>query len=268
MRKKILTVLVVGLFSSQILAGCGNNSDPVLTDEGVVNVPTDTPTATETPEATVEPTETPTPELTEEPTPEPPKDWFEAHGIEITPQGDFTYTTMAANNNHVDVGTFEVLGNVVITESTDGVEEGYKEVKMLETDDLSAVYDIADSSGYKSWRSAFDRYTGISFEFDSTATYTDRGQSSNKAGFVTIFNGDTSYDVSISFEIVNEYPIATHIITVTCPVDYDGVVFQIGYSDSELFEANQEIDYAARLYTIDELLFYGDGYYYFSYSNE
>ena len=275
-RKKIVTVLFAAVFASQMLAGCGNNAQPTMADSGVVTMQSDTPAETEAPEASVEPTaeptasptEAPTPEPTAEPTPEPPKDWLEAQGIEITPQGDFTYTTIVRDANKVDLDTFEVLANVVITESTDGVEDGYKEVTIVLTQDMGAATDVTGASSYQYWSSAFDRYTGISFEFDSTSTHLAVGQSSSEEGFVTIVNGDTSYDVSISFESVNEFPIVTRIMTVTCPVDYDGVVFQVGYNDSKLSEANQAIDYTARLYTIDELPYYGDGYYYFSYSNE
>ena len=254
MRKKLLTVLITGLFTSQVLAGCGSSTEPDPEEGGVVNVPTDAPDTAETPEDAVLPTATPT----EEPVPEPPVDWLQEHDIEITPQGDFTYVT---TNHNAEI--FEAVSSAVITETTEGVEEGYKQVI------CTFVNDFANSdAGYRFWSSAFDRYTGTSFEFDSETTYTDFGQSSNKAGFVTIVNGDVSYDVSITFETVNEDPQITKTITVTCPVDYDGVVFQIGYSDEALAEANGAIDYTARLYTIDELPAYGDGYYYFSYSNE
>lgn len=178
---------------------------------------------------------------------------------------------MAYNpSNNEDVGTFEVSGNVVITESTDGVEEGYKEVKMVSIEDVNAntSYRVEGRVGYRNWHSAFDRYTGTSFEFDPISPPLYPGQSENKEGFATIVNGDTSYNVSISFGSVNEGPIITSTVTVTCPVNYDGVVFQIGYFDQASVDTFGAIDFAERLYTIDELPNFGDENYYFSYSNE
>ena len=199
---------------------------------------------------------------------EPSKDWFDRQGLVITPQGDFTYLTGAQNINSEDVGTFEVKANAVITETTEGAEPGYKKVSIVCTNDISGYGNVPEATGYYVWRTAFDRYTGIAFEFDSSVSYTDFGQSIQKEGFVTIVNGDDSYDVSIAFEWINNNPIMTGIATVTCPVDYDGVVFQVGYSDASLVNANSQIDYRARLYTLDELPFYGDNYYYFSYTNQ
>lgn len=199
---------------------------------------------------------------------EPAGDWFDRQGLVITPQGDFTYLTGAQNISGEDVGSFEVKANAVITETTDGVEPGYKKVSIVCANDIGGYVNVPNATGYYVWRTAFDRYTGIAFEFDSSVSYTDFGQSTQKEGFVTIVNGDDSYDVSIAFEWVNNDPVMTGIATVTCPVDYDGVVFQVGYSDAKLVDANSRIDYRARLYTLDELPFYGDNYYYFSCANQ
>lgn len=266
-----------------MLSGCSSDTKATLADD-TVTIEEEQP-AEEVAEESIEETaeeveEEPVEETAEEPEEEPAKDWFEEHELVITPQGDFTFTTMAyvfdSNDNKEVVGTFEVIADAEITETTDGVEDGYKEVTMVWNCDMSGCEDVGRNAGYGveygtgywSWSSAFDRYTGTSFEFDSSTTYTNVGETSQKEGFVTIVNGDESYDVSISFETVNNAPDITRTITVTCPVDYDGVVFQIGYNDQELHAANQEIDYTARLYTIDELPYYGDGYYYFSYSDE
>lgn len=265
-----------------ILSGCSSDTKATLADD-TVTIEEEQPaeevtdeSVEESVEETAEETEEePVEETAEEPEEEPAKDWFEEHELVITPQGDFTFTTMAygldSNDNKEDVGTYEVIADAVIMETTDGVEDGYKEVTMVCNRDGSGCEDVYRNAGYDyggfwSWSSAFDRYTGTSFEFDSSITYTSAGETSQKEGFVTIVNGDESYDVSISFETVNNWPDITRTITVTCPVDYDGVVFQIGYNDQE--KIAEEIDFTARLYTIDELPHYGDGYYYFSYSDE
>ena len=57
--------------------------------------------------------------------------------------------------------------------------------------------------------------------------------------------------------------------TVTCPEDYDGTVFQLGYSDMQINQANSEIDYS-QPYMIDQLPGYGTNghdFYYFSASD-
>ena len=268
MKRKILSILLASTLVCGLLIGCGNNAEPVMGDDGVVTLQTEEPSVAETPTPTEaptpEPTEEPTPEPTEEPEPEMAMDWFAENGLTITPQGDFTYTTIYRDGSGVELGTFDVMSHAVITETMEGVEEGYKKVIFTLTDDISAN----SGNGYRYWYSALDRYTGTSFEFDSTTVTASVGQTAHEAGFVTIVNGDVSYDVSIAFETTNSAPIFTNIITVTCPADYDGVVFQVGYWDSELANAYNAIDFKARLYTVDELPAWGDGYYYFSYSNE
>lgn len=190
--------------------------------------------------------------------------WFESQGLTITPQGEFTYTTMSVDLDDNDSETFDVLTKVVITETTDGVEDGYKKVTAVFTEDVSA----SPEASYWNYISAFDRYTGTSFEFDTETAYTESEDTIAKEDFVTISNGDKSYDVSIKFEGVNFFPDMEETVTVICPVDYDGTVFQIGYCDSKQIEEQDKIDLSERLYTIDEFPYYGEGYYYFSYNNK
>lgn len=190
--------------------------------------------------------------------------WFESQGLTITPQGEFTYTTMSVDLDDNDAETFDVLTQVVITETTDGVEDGYKKVTAVFTEDVSA----SPEASYWNYISAFDRYTGTSFEFDTETTYTESEDTVAKEDFVTISNGDKRYNVSIKFEGVNFFPDMEETVTVICPIDYDGTVFQIGYCDSKKIEEQDKIDLTARLYTIDEFPYYGEGYYYFSYSDK
>lgn len=251
MKKKILT-LVLAVTTAAMLAGCRNT---VKKDDSGEVVIEETDAAGD---ATADKTDIP------EEAPEP-ADWLEAHGITVTPQGDCTVQLYGYQDDESNPsGDFPAKVNAVISETTEGADEGFKKVNMRFT------IDVSDNTGNGDfyWNSAFDRYTGTSFEFDSSMTQTNPGDHVTKEGFVTIQNGDTSYDVSITFDSENQYPILYKTITVTCPVDYDGTVFQIGYSSPELTEQNQQIDYAARLYTIDELPFYGDGYLYFTNSNE
>lgn len=190
--------------------------------------------------------------------------WLESHGLVITPQGDFTYQTMGVDADDNDTELFEVPSQVKITESTEGVEDGYKQVTAVFTEDMINNID----GGYWNYISAFDRYTGISFEFDTETTYTDFGETAQKDGFVTIGSGKDTYSVAVSQNTVNDYPFIEESVTVTCPESYDGTVFQIGRCDAAQIEKFMEMDMTARLYTIDELPFYGEGYYYFAYGDK
>lgn len=277
MKKNLLKILSCFCMATVIMGGCGSDTKATLAD-GTVAIEEDQTTeesiekSTEdvaeepTKESVEEPTEEPIEESAEESVEEPAKDWFAEHGLVITPQGDFTFTTMAYDDSKNDAATIEVITDAVITETTDGVEDGYKEVTMVWNMDLSATNGLG-LRGCRLWTSALDRYTGIVFTFDSSTTTIEMNEG-HKEGFVTIVNGDESYDVSVSYENAANYPYITSTATVICPTDYDGVVFQIGYNDLELKEVNQTIDYTARLYTLDELPYFGERYYYFSYSNK
>lgn len=252
--KKKFTLLVCSLVIAMTLAGCGGTSDTHMQKtEGKKTE------ATEPAEEEIQQTE----EAVESKI-EKKISWFDSHGLTITPQGEFTYTTMSVDFDDNDTGTFDVLTKVVITETTDGVEDGYKKVTAVFTEDVS---DSPEDS-YWNYISAFDRYTGISFEFDTETAYTEAEETVAKEDFVTISNGEKSYNVSIKFEGVNAFPDMEETVTVICPIDYDGTVFQIGYCDSKQIEEQEKIDLTARLYTIDEFPYYGEGYYYFSYNNE
>lgn len=191
--------------------------------------------------------------------------WSEKQGIVVTPQGDCQVEMGGYDTASSEItGDFMADVHVAVSETTEGVADGYKKV--------SAVFAIdagnCTGDGILFWCSAFDRYTGTSFEFDSAVNEQLDGEHTAQDGFVTIQNGDESYDVSVEFMTEGE---GTHIIktvAVTCPADYEGVMFQIGKDSLEQMTANIEIDYAARLYTIDELPYYGDGYLYFTVSDD
>lgn len=275
MKKKFLTLIVTAAVSVCVLAGCGSSAERVDGDNVAIVEADDAAdmenvgevsNETEDTSLETEPEKTETLEEVKESEPEP-TDWLEANGIIISSQGDFQ-----CNLYGFDYDTSEATGdfwadvNVVISETTDGVDDGFKKVSAVFTQDMSNN----TGNGYDKWISAFDRYTGTSFEFDSSmgTLFTQKGQQTADEGFATIQNGDEYYDVSLAFKVDNQYPIIYDTLTVTCPVDYDGTVFQIGYSSPELAEKDSQIDYSARLYTIDELPHYGDGYLYFTMSND
>lgn len=284
MKRKILTFVLVLSMTGMALSGCGNTAVKTESDKVVIESTADekeqeseveesretvdageAETAGET-GAEEETTGAEETAETQEPEPEP-ADWLEEHGIAITPQGDCQVTFLGYTKDgdeKIPAGDFVADVNVSISETTEGVEEGFKKVSVLFARDASNN----PGTGSWSWTSAFDRYTGTSFEFDNTVTYTSAGDHKAREGFVTIQNGDVYYDVSVAFETDNQAPITYLTITVTCPIDYDGAVFQIGYSSPELIEQNNQIDYSARLYTIDELPYHGDGYLYFTMTDD
>ena len=165
-----------------------------------------------------------------------------------------------------DLGEQEIGGSIRIFEDDFAGKDGYKVVPALISYDMSS---LEEGQKLATWQSAFDRYTGTSFEFDSTQI------SEGEIMFGNVefeYNGET-YDISMKywFDFDEENNTKNIEIDVICPEDYNGTVFQIGYSDLEINAANTDIDYSARLYTIDELPGFntnGHDYYYFSASND
>lgn len=191
--------------------------------------------------------------------------WSAKQGITVTPQGD-----CEVEMGGYDAASGEITGdfianvNVAVSESTADVADGYKKVSAVFTIDASNC----SGDGILFWCSAFDRYTGTSFEFDSAVNQQLEGEHTAQDGFVTIQNGDEAYDVSVEFMTEGEGTLITKTVVVTCPVDYDGVMFQLGKDSLEQMTKNAEIDYTARLYTIDELPYFGGDYQYFTMSDD
>ncbi|MCR5107412.1 MAG: hypothetical protein K6B28_04540 [Lachnospiraceae bacterium] len=183
-----------------------------------------------------------------------------ANNLKITPQGEFSFTTMNSTTEE-DLEEVTLPTTVSITENTDGVIDGYKEVILEGFFDLS---DAVNDEGAKPffWYTALDRYSGIYFEF-SEDTETDEN------GLVKIESSIPGKDlyVNTEFEKSYEYPIMYGKITVTCPEWYDGTIFQIGYNSRELSRKTSDIVTEARPYRIDETPYTdaeGHDYYYFS----
>ena len=257
--------LMLAIFALSFCAvtACGNKAEKT-TEETVKVEKVEESVVVET--LTPEPVaEEPTPEATPEPTPESETStWFEEHELSITPQGDFTYQTMAHDANNQDTREIDIASNISIKETTEGAEEGYKKVIATFHEDVSVVN--RQKEGFLAWHSAFDRYTGIAFEVASDAII-DKGL--HKGSIPIEYDGNL-YDVSISYDFNSNDTSSDLIITVTCPVDYDGTIFQAGYTNQEMDKKNGEMDLSA-LHTLDEFPqtpSNGHTYYYFSYSNE
>lgn len=193
------------------------------------------------------------------------EDFFEDQGLVITPQGEISFAT-TVHNGDGDTLDFEEHADVAVSEEPVADREGFKTVSAVFECDISQV-----PEGYlpSSWQLAFDRYTGTSFEFYDPADADSEG--AQPSAFTFDCNGK-SVEIQMAYDMErnSEEGTITIIIDVTCPEWYDGTVFQIGYSDNSINEADQNWPYSERLYTIDELPGFdsnGHDYYYFSYKN-
>ncbi|MBP5654070.1 MAG: hypothetical protein J6X33_01000 [Clostridiales bacterium] len=193
--------------------------------------------------------------------PEPDSDWLSLHAIRITSAGEVNYETCETNEEG-DEKVIRIPATVQVTASGSDNEEGIKEVAAEYKCDLSVL-----DEGYRinQWMSAFDRYTGTSFEFENKTATADEVYS---GGTVFEARGET---IKVNMEYAVNYDKEGKTLTVTikvrCPSDYDGTVFQLGYADNAITEANNELDHESRLYTIDELPGFdtnGHEYLYFS----
>lgn len=193
------------------------------------------------------------------------EDWSAKQGITVTPQGDCQVEMGGYDATSGEItGDFIANVNVAVSESTADVTDGYKKVSAVFTIDASNC----SGDGILFWCSAFDRYTGTSFEFDSAVNQQLDGEHTSQDGFVTIRNGDETYDVSVEFMTEGEGTLIKKTVVVTCPADYEGAMFQIGKDSLEQMTQNAEIDYAARLYTIDELPYFSGKYHYFTMTDD
>lgn len=248
--------LFAAVLALALLAGC--SSAP----------PEDAGTGSSLPAAASEPAASslpasPEPAAASEPAEEPePADWLSGSGIQITPQGSYTLPFQGVESVGDAEGTdFDADFTVSITETREGVGPNEKMVTCLFTFDFSNN----PLSVVNYWSSAFDRYTGISFEFSSGVTYTGRGETNTNTGYAQISLDDGSYaDVSINFSTYSDYPIVEKTISVICPADYNGTVFQIGYDCAALTEAATGVMAEETLHRVDELPYIGDGYMYFT----
>ena len=135
-------------------------------------------------------------------------------------------------------------------------DENYFETRVKEQDEQEkerkakeAVATASDGSYPMMWLSAFDRKSGTSFE-------------SADGKHITIENEDGSFDISCEFKSSLVYPRLIRQCTVTCPKDYDGTVFQLGYASMALRDENEKLDYSSQLYKVDELPYFDNGHTY------
>lgn len=187
--------------------------------------------------------------------------FMDKHDLQLSKQGEFSFMT-GQHDGEADQGEFQVHSNIVISEAPSETKAEYKEVTATIISDVSGSGDLK----YSLWHSAFDMYTGTSFEFTGESPV-DGAENLGNVSFD--YNGRT-YDVTMLYEVEfdEEKQELAVTIKVTCPADYNGTVFQVGYSDLAITDMNHNVDYASRLHTLDELPGFntnGHEYFYFSY---
>ncbi len=173
--------------------------------------------------------------------------WFMDHGLKFTSTGKGYVYDASLIKDKVDVKDINVAAGGEIMEDTDDCEDGYKHVTGLFIVDYSDETD--DGSYPMMWLSAFDRKSGTSFE-------------SADGKHITIENEGGSFDISCEFKSSLVYPRLIRQCTVTCPKDYDGTVFQLGYASMALRDENEKLDYSSQLYKVDELPYFDNGHTY------
>lgn len=258
MKKLFAAVLALAL-----LTGC--SSKPPMENGGAVSSAPTAPSAVSSApsaESTASSAESTAPSAELSAPSEPAADWLSSSGLQVTPQGSHTIPLQSVESLGDAQGVdFDANFTVSITETREGVGPNEKMVTCLFTFDFSNN----PLSIVNHWTSAFDRYSGTSFEFSSGVTATGRGETNTRSGYAQIPLDDGSYaDVSIEFTTNSDYPIVEKTISVICPADYDGTVFQIGYDCAEKAEATAGVMAEEKLHRVDEMPYVGDGYMYFS----
>ncbi len=170
--------------------------------------------------------------------------WFASSGIEESVSENFEMWTMMADpKTKKEVREVCIPVSFTFDGESPAFTEGYKQVRAT----FSYGTDVAEGKYVcMGWFSAFDRYTGLSFESA----------------------GAERLGVSVSYEWSSEKKLRSSVtVVVTCPADYDGTMFYCGYEDLAINAAWHQLDPANKSYRIDELPYFGwhgDRYYFFS----
>lgn len=244
MRKKIIsTILCTVICASLCACGAVDASKSGTTDDGKDIVYIQTQEATQKDEQ-----------------PTVPTSWIEEQGIVTAPSGSGTFHTNMKNADRTqNIGVVDIPYTIKVEEIRGVDKKGYKRVVATFVEDCTPSNDeiVAD------WITAFDAYTGFSFEKNDETIMVWDGEDVNRENAITIEHNGTQYDVLMYKEATNRWPIVEYKITVICPEDYDGAVFQVGGSSVEQADMLSQVDFNSRLWLISELPYYGEGYYYY-----
>lgn len=238
-----LTVLAV---VGGVLTGCGNEKDVTKVDDtqAVVTESTQAALEKDLEPAVPETTE----EVTEAPTEEVKADFLTENGLTVTPNGSMTIQVAKYGSDE--------LTDLAVTTSVETVassEDGYSDTTFTVVADKNL-----DNSGVSYNISAFDRYTGTSYESELTTALIGGGSSHND---VCVFDVDgQQYDCSTDVKQNGN----TVTVTVHHPTAYDGVVFLIGKLTATQNNAYSTVDFSKAFTVMDYKDVFVDGQYFFT----
>ena len=148
------------------------------------------------------------------------------------------------------------LTDLAVTTSVETVassEDGYSDTTFTVVADKNL-----DNSGVSYNISAFDRYTGTSYESELTTALIGGGSSHND---VCVFDVDgQQYDCSTDVKQNGN----TVTVTVHHPTSYDGVVFLIGKLTATQNNAYSAVDFSKAFTVMDYKDIFVDGQYFFT----
>ena len=249
MKKKALTGILVASMLGMMLTGCGDNKEVTKTDDTKVEITTEK--ESEATETVVEET---TEVATEAPVEEVASDFLTENGLTITPNGSMTIPLAVMNTDD--------MIDVPVTTSVETVassEEGYSDTTLKVDIDAKA----AAGQYYTYNVSAFDRYTGTSYESKPTSLGTNNG--SMHENVVVVDVDGTQYDCALTADMNMDSDYVQHVtVTVHHPSDYDGVVFIFGGQTATQGTAYNAIDTSKTFTIADYSDVFIDGQYFFT----
>lgn len=249
MKKKALTGILVASMLGMMLTGCGDNKEVTKTDDTKVEITTEK--ESEATETVVEET---TEVATEAPVEEVASDFLTESGLTITPNGSMTIPLAVMNTDD--------MIDVPITTSVETVassEEGYSDTTLKVDIDAKA----AAGQYYTCNVSAFDRYTGTSYESKPTSLGTNNG--SMHENVVVVDVDGTQYDCALTADMNMDSNYVQHVtVTVHHPSDYNGVVFIFGGQTATQNTAYNAIDTSKTFTIADYSDVFIDGQYFFT----
>lgn len=257
MKRKLLSGMLMCAMVGMMLAGCGENKEVTKVDESTAVI---TETVEKNTVAT-EPVDSMPDEETSIETEEVDSaetvadNFLSQNGLAIAPGGDGIVQLAIGAGDTLTDDVEDVTVNVKF--ETYEKENGYVTDCFLVTMPLTEVGNTYNIS-------AFDRYTGTSFE--SVASNLDEG-SVNQSGVVVDADGN-KYDCSLAADAVLGDTENTIILEVTHPAEYDGVVFMFGQQTKTQMTAYNNIDFNSTFTIADYADVFIDGQTFFTVSGK
>ena len=163
-------------------------------------------------------------------------------------------TATVAKYDSDDLMDLPITTSVTTTASS---EEGYSDTTLTVTADISSVA----STGWSYNVTAFDRYTGTSYEGKKDSLV---GGGTTHNDVVVIDVDGTQYDCSVEANQTDNGDTSTITCTVHHPTAYDGVVFAFGKMTKTMLSAYNAVDFNSTFTVADYSDVYIDGQYFFT----